>query len=111
MVFGKRFLHQNRNIVDKIVTAIATRNDKEALMAQFRAMSAYPSASTFASSIQCPTLVIAGSDDPIVSPSEARQLAAQCNGCHEIIPEAGHSVPAETPVLFQQVTLDFLNSP
>ncbi len=111
LVFGKRFLNQNRNIVDKIVAAIATRNDKQALMAHFSAISAYPSVSAFASSIQRPTLLISGVDDPIVSPTEVRQLAKQCNGRHEIIPEAGHSVPAETPVLFQQVAMDFLNPP
>ncbi len=111
LVFGKRFLNQNREIVDKIIAAIAVRNDKEALMAHFRAMSKYPPPETFANSVQCPTLVISGSDDPIVSRRDAWQLARSCHGRHEIFARTGHSIPAETPALFQQVVLDFLNQP
>ena len=109
LVFGKRFLNQNQKITDKIVSAIALRNDKAALLAHFKAMSDYPSPGSFAGSIQCPTLVVSGSDDPIVSREEARQLAEDCRGCHEIFPETGHSIPAEASALFQQVVLDFLS--
>jgi 3-oxoadipate enol-lactonase len=109
LVFGKRFLNHNRTILDKIVTAIAVRNDKEALMAHFNAIARYPSTESFLKAIKCPTLVISGSDDPIVSQQDARQLAKNCHGCHEIFPETGHSIPVESPALFQQVVLDFLN--
>jgi 3-oxoadipate enol-lactonase len=109
LVFGKRFLNHNREILDKIVDAIAARNDKEALMAHFKAIANYPPPKSFLKTIECPTLVISGSDDPIVSRKEARQLAKDCRGCHELFPEIGHSIPAEAPALFQQVVFDFLN--
>ncbi|MCK5487207.1 MAG: alpha/beta hydrolase, partial [Desulfobacterales bacterium] len=48
-------------------------------------------------------LVISGSDDPIVSRKDARQLAKDCRGHHELFPEVGHSIPAEASALFQQV--------
>lgn len=111
LVFGKRFLNQNRNIVDKIIAAIAVRNKKTALLAHFRAMSAYAPPEVYAKSIQCPTLVLGGSDDPIVNPSDARQLAKDCRGRYESFAQIGHSIPAEAPALFQQVVLDFLNPP
>ncbi|MGD8665569.1 MAG: alpha/beta hydrolase [Desulfobacterales bacterium] len=111
LVFGKRFLRQNRDIVDKIVAAIAARNDKAALLTHLKAISAYPSPETYGRSIQCPTLVISGSDDPIVSRPDARQLAEDCRGRYEMFPQTGHSIPAEAPALFQQVILDFLNQP
>ena len=111
LVFGKRFLRQNRGIVDKIVAAIAARNDKAALMVHLKAMSAYPSPKTYVGSVQCPTLVISGSDDPIVSHLDAGQLAADCHGRYEMFPQTGHSIAAEAPALFQQVILDFLNQP
>ena len=110
LVFGKRFLNQNQKISDKIVAAVAVRNDKEALIAHFRAISDYPSPESFVDSIQCPTLVISGSEDPIVSQLDARQLAKDCRGRHRMFPETGHSIPAEAPALFQKVVLDFLNS-
>ena len=109
LVFGKRFLDQNRDILDKIVAAIAARNDKDALIAHFNAIARYPSPQSFLRTIKCPTLVISGSDDPIVSRRDARQLAKDCQGRHEIFPETGHSIPAEAPALFQQVIYDFLN--
>jgi pimeloyl-ACP methyl ester carboxylesterase len=111
LVFGRRFLNQNQEIVDKIVAAIAVRNNKEALIAHFSAISEYPSPETFVHSIQCPTLVVSGADDTIVSQSDAQQLAKDCHGHYKMFPDIGHSIPAEAPALFQQVVLDFLNQP
>ncbi len=109
LVFGKRFLNQNKDILDKIVSAIEARNKKEALIAHFKAISDYPSPQIFLKIIQCPTLVISGSDDPIVRQQEARQLAKDCHGRHEIFPKTGHSIPVEAPALFRQVAIGFLN--
>ena len=109
LVFGKRFLNHNHNILDKIVTALAARNDKKALIAHFNAIANYAPIESFLKTIKCPTLVISGSDDPIVTPQDARQLATDCHGHHEIFQETGHSIPAEAPELFQQVILDFLS--
>jgi len=108
LVFGKRFLNHNRNILDKIVAAIAARNDKKALIAHFNAIANYAPIESFLKIIKCPTLVISGSDDPIVTPQDARQLATECHGRHEIFPATGHSIPAEAPALFQQAIHDFL---
>ena len=109
LVFGRHFLNRNRDILDKMVTAVALRNDKAALMAHFEAMSDYPSPDMYAGSVQCPTLVISGSDDPIVSSAEARKLAQDCHGRYEILPQTGHSIPAESPALFQRMVLEFLS--
>lgn len=109
LVFGKHFLNHNRDILDKIVAAIDARNTKESLISHFKAISDYPSPEIFLKTIQCPTLVISGADDPIVSQQEARQLAEDCRGRHEVFPETGHSIPAEASSLFQQVVLDFLS--
>ena len=109
LVFGKRFLNHNKDILDKIVSAIEARNKKEALIAHFKAIADYPSPQIFLKTIQCPTLVISGSDDPIVGQQEARQRAKDCQGHHEIFSDTGHSIPAEAPELFQQVVLGFLD--
>ena len=108
LVFGKRFLNHNHNILDKIVTAIAARNDKNALITHFNAIANYEPIESFLKTIKCPTLVISGSDDPIVTPQDARQLAMECHGRHHLFQETGHSIPAEAPELFQQAILDFL---
>ena len=109
LVFGKHFLHLNEDILDKIVAAIAARNKKDALIAHFKAISQYPSPENYLKNIQSPTLVISGSEDPIVDQNDARQLAEACRGRHVVFPDIGHSIPAEASTLFQQVTMDFLN--
>ena len=111
LVFGRHFLNQHREIIEKIVAAIALRNNKAALMAHFKAISNYPPVEKFATSLHCPALVISGSDDPIVSCQDARQLAEKCHGRYEMFPETGHSIPAESPALFQETVLNFLNQP
>jgi pimeloyl-ACP methyl ester carboxylesterase len=108
LVFGKRFLIQNKAILPKIVNAIIVRNKKEALMAHFNAILSYPPPAPFLKKIQCPTLIISGADDPIVRFKDARQLAEDCRGRHEEFPQIGHSIAAEAPSLFQQVVSNFL---
>lgn len=109
LVFGNDFLNQNKAILDKFATAITVRNTKEALIAHFNAAFRYPPPAAFLRAIHCPTLVLSGSEDRIVDPKDASQLAEACRGRHIIIPHTGHSIPVEAPALFQQTILDFLN--
>lgn len=109
MAFGEKFLKTNKKITDQMVKAIVLRNKKDALIAQFKAMNHYSPFPLSGEKITCPTLVISGSKDQLVNPKEARQLADFCGGRHEEIPGAGHSVPVETPELFNKVVLKFLN--
>ncbi|MBW1821627.1 MAG: alpha/beta hydrolase, partial [Deltaproteobacteria bacterium] len=98
-------------ILYKMVKAIVVRNKKEALIAQLKAMNHYPPLAGPAKTITCPALVISGSQDQLVDPKEAKQLADLCRGRHEKIPDIGHSIPAETPELFNKIVLQFLTQP
>ena len=111
IVFGEVFLKQNKRIIDKMVEAIVVRNNKDALIAQLKAINKYPSPGSLAKNINCPALVISGSQDQLVNPKEARQLADLCKARHEEIPGIGHSIPAETPELFNKIVLKFLLQP
>ena len=108
LVFGEVFLKQNKRIIDKMVAAIVVRNNKDALIAQLKAINKYPSPGSLAKKINCPTLVISGSQDQLVNPKEASQLADLCRAHHKEIPDIGHSIPAETPELFNRTVLEFL---
>jgi 3-oxoadipate enol-lactonase len=108
MVFGKEFLNANKRILDKMVEAIVVRNNKDALIAQLKAINKYPSPGFLANKISCPALVISGSQDQLVNPKEAKQLADLCRARHEEFSGMGHSVPAETPELFNKIVLKFL---
>ena len=108
MVFGEEFLKVNKKIIDKMVEAIVVRNNKDALIEQLKAINKYPSPGSLAKKINCPALVISGSQDQLVNPKEASQLADLCSARHEEIPDIGHSIPAEAPELFNRTVLKFL---
>jgi 3-oxoadipate enol-lactonase len=61
--------------------------------------------------IECPTLVVVGSEDVITPPREGKNMAELLpNGRYVEIPEAGHMANVEQPFLFNRALLDFLDS-
>jgi pimeloyl-ACP methyl ester carboxylesterase len=110
MIFGEAYLAGNRRILDKMVTAVATRNRADALFAHLNAMTRYPSPSLHSATIRKSTLVISGEQDPLVSRDGAARLAALCRGTHRLLPQTGHTLPIEAPDLFNQALAAFFKS-
>jgi pimeloyl-ACP methyl ester carboxylesterase len=110
MIFGQAYLSENRSILDKMVTAIATRNRADALLAHLDAVTRYPLPSLHSVHIRQPTLVISGEQDPLVSSEGAARLAALCHGSHHLLPQTGHTVPIEAPDLFNQALAVFFKA-
>ena len=111
MAFGEKFLKTNKKITDQLVKAIVLRNKKDALIAQFKAMNRYSSIQLPGKNLERPALVMSGSHDQLVNPKEAKELANICKGRHIEIPDIGHSIPVETPKLFNKLVLEFLTQP
>jgi 3-oxoadipate enol-lactonase len=109
-IFGETYLAENRRVLDKMVTAVATRNCADALLAHLAAMTHYPPPSRHGAHIRRPTLVISGEQDPLVSPQGAARLAAVCRGTHRLLPQTGHTVPIEAADLFNQALAVFFKS-
>ena len=109
VVFGANFLRDHQKMIDKIVKAVVMRNRKEALVAQLEAILRYPSPECVPENFGRPTLVISGSEDPIIDPAGVRRLARICNAQHEELAGIGHSIPAESPQLFDKLVMDFLS--
>ncbi|MEJ2167679.1 MAG: alpha/beta hydrolase [Desulfobacterales bacterium] len=107
-VFGNRFLKHHQKTLDKIVNAVVLRNSKKALAAQLEALLRYPQADGIPADFNIPTLIVSGSEDPLVDADDIRQLADRCKAHHAQLEGIGHSVPAEAPELFQQMVLAFL---
>jgi 3-oxoadipate enol-lactonase len=108
MVFGEKFLAEKKRILSMIVIAIAARNRPDALLAHLEALTRYPPPLQLPQKITSPTLVISGSDDPLVSKESAGEIAESLNGHHREVPGSGHTVPAEAPQTFNDIVLDFL---
>ena len=108
MVFGEKYLTQNKGILSMIVKAIVARNRPAALIAHLEALTRYPPPLLLTKKIASPILVISGSDDPLVSKESAAEIAEAVNGHHREVPGSGHTVPAEAPQAFNDLVLDFL---
>jgi len=68
-----------------------------------------PDLETLVANIRVPTLVIAGSEDPLVPPSETEALARLIPGAQlNFIPEAGHLVALEQAAAFNEVVRNWL---
>jgi pimeloyl-ACP methyl ester carboxylesterase len=107
-VFGEAYLKHKEKNLERIVKTIVRRNNKDSLIAHLEAIRTYPSLRQIVKNAH-PTLVISGSDDPLVTSEGARQLAEICGGRHEQIPGVGHSIPAEAPEQFNDLVIAFLS--
>ncbi|SEG86808.1 proline iminopeptidase [Thermomonospora echinospora] len=61
--------------------------------------------------ITCPTLVLAGEDDPVATAPAARRLADALTGCPvrlHVLPDVGHGVFRETPAHAFELLRDFV---
>jgi 3-oxoadipate enol-lactonase len=73
------------------------------------ALAQRPDATPWLKEINCPTLVIAGSEDPITPPGEMRTMAEQIAGSQFVLlEEVGHLSPCESPDQFNQILAAFL---
>jgi len=107
VAFGENFLKQKERILPDIVKSIVKRNREDSLIAHLESVASYPPLSKIVRNFK-PCLVLSGSDDPLVSEEEAKELAILCSGQHKSFIGAGHSLPAEAPELFAESLLDFL---
>ncbi|MDY6987754.1 MAG: alpha/beta hydrolase [Thermodesulfobacteriota bacterium] len=108
VVFGEDFLKDKPRILDGFVKATLRRNSKEGLTAFLEAMISYPPLSQIAGSLSVPSLVISASEDPLVTEKGAKELAALCGGSYKHVIGVGHSIPSESPELFNEIVLGFL---
>jgi 3-oxoadipate enol-lactonase len=109
-VFGSNFLRHRHKTMAMIVGAVAKRNNKKALMAQLDAILQYPSPGRMPAVFEGPILVLSGTEDALVSPKDAGELANLCNARHAELTGIGHSIPAEAPRVFEKLVLEFLTN-
>lgn len=110
LVFGGRYLRDNKKVLERIVKTIVRRNNTEALRAHLEAMQHYPPLLRMLKKTPFLVLVITGDDDPLVTTEGAAEIASICGGRHVELKGVGHSVPAEAPERFIRLVLDFLDA-
>jgi pimeloyl-ACP methyl ester carboxylesterase len=53
--------------------------------------------------LQCPVLIIVGAKDSVTTPAHAKELQPLLHAEIEIIPDAGHVVPIDSPLAFNRI--------
>jgi len=108
-VFGENYLIRNSRILDRIAKTIIRRNRASSLLAHLSAMTGYPSLRSMMEKLDAPSLVMCGSDDPLVSVKGAAEVAEKSGGRHLVVKGVGHSIPVEAPELFLKTIAQFLS--
>ena len=74
------------------------------------AMKQRPDSSADLATIELPTLVVVGEDDPLIPPDASRRMHEAIGGSRlVVIPEAGHLSNLEAPEAFNDALKDFLS--
>lgn len=101
---------QNNPRVAKRVQNMIESNSAEGIAQALLGMAERDDSTDLLAQINCPTLVIAGSEDKLTPPSEAEKMSeAICNANFEVISGAGHLPNIEQPGDFNRVITQFLN--
>lgn len=109
-LLGDTTLTNNPELV-KRVHAMQSANAPEGIAAAQRGMAARRDATDLLSQIDCPTLVIVGTEDKLTPPAEAEVIQRGIgNAKLQIIDRSGHLSNMETPEEFNKLLLDFLGS-
>jgi len=91
------------------VRAIIESNDPAGIAAALRAMAARPDSTPLLATIDVPTLVLAGSEDALIPPSESEALFNAIPGCRIAeLSGAGHLANLDAPEAFNAQVTEFL---
>jgi pimeloyl-ACP methyl ester carboxylesterase len=100
-----------RHEIVEYVREMIEATDPEAIAALSLALGERADSHDLLESIQVPTLVIAGEEDPIAPPQEAAGWAARIPDAKFVaISEAGHLPNVETPERFNEEVIQFLRT-
>jgi 3-oxoadipate enol-lactonase len=109
-LFGPATVKDRPEVVESLQRVMAG-TDPRAIAAASRGMAERPDVTAMLPEIDCPTLVIVGSDDAISPPAEMRPIAAAIPGARFVeIPDAGHMTPLEDPSAVNAALVEFLGS-
>jgi pimeloyl-ACP methyl ester carboxylesterase len=93
------------------VRSIALQNRPEGIASAQRGMATRPDSTEMMARVDCPALVIVGSDDRLSTPEETRGWQERTpNSLLAIIPGAGHLSNIEQPDTFNRAVADFVST-
>lgn len=107
---GKSTRERSLALVESVRRMLAAA-PVEGIVGALEAMMARPDSTPTLAEIDVPTLVVAGDEDVLAPPAEARAMQAAIRGSRlEVIAGAGHLSNFERPAAFNHVTGEFLSA-
>jgi pimeloyl-ACP methyl ester carboxylesterase len=104
-LFGPRASAELRSRWTRIMSAMSP----EGIVAALGAMAGRPDSFPTLASVRCPVLIVAGEDDTLTPPDDARRMHEAAAGSRlAVIPGAGHMSPVERPDAFLEALTRFL---
>ncbi len=105
------YTRQHHPEVERRVRQLIDSATPQGIAATSRGMAARVDSTELLAHISCPTLVLVGEEDALISPQVTRDYAAQIPGAHFVsIPHAGHLSNLEQPRAFIQAVRQFLST-
>lgn len=105
---GKTTREKNPDVVEAVRTMCASAS-VAGVVGALEAMMARPDSTPTLSTIDVPTLVVAGDEDALIPVSEARAMHEVIRGSRlDVIAGAGHVVNVERPAAFNHVVSEYL---
>lgn len=108
VVFSGAYLDKNPHVIRRIVESIVCFHHKANLLAQLKAMAAYPQLYDFPPMNSHRILLISAGRDTFLNRVEAEKLAAFHSAEHLHFPDLGHAVPLEASTAFSNTLSQFL---
>jgi len=101
--------HREQPDLDEVLTRLITANSTDGVIAGLLAIRQRPDSTDLLPGIACPTLVLRGEEDAIITAADAREMARAIPGAELVtIPGAGHLPNLEAPLLFSKAVREFL---
>eukprot|EP00602_Paraphysomonas_sp_CaronLab_P000320 CAMPEP_0185032614 /NCGR_PEP_ID=MMETSP1103-20130426/20818_1 /TAXON_ID=36769 /ORGANISM="Paraphysomonas bandaiensis, Strain Caron Lab Isolate" /LENGTH=159 /DNA_ID=CAMNT_0027568571 /DNA_START=443 /DNA_END=922 /DNA_ORIENTATION=- len=108
------FLAKYERSIPTLVNAVIENNDMNRmldLISHATNLSDECTTSTHAPRVQCPTQIIAATEDRLAGQQSERALANAINGSrYDEIEHCGHMSPFERPIEWRKLTLDFFST-
>ena len=108
-LLGRTTLVEKPEVVDQVGQWIRATKPEAVALAQ-RAMADRRDQTDLLQGLKVPTLIVAGQEDTLISPTEAQAMAQAVSGSRlKVLERVGHLVPIEDPGGFQKIVNDFLD--
>jgi 3-oxoadipate enol-lactonase len=109
-LLGKTAL-QNRPELTEKVRGMILKNTPEGITAALRGMANRRGSTDLLPQIKCPVLILAGEEDALIPPEEARSMKEKLpDGRLAVIPKAGHLLNLEQHEEFDKAVINFLKA-